>query len=417
MENRLIYHIDVNSAFLSWESIYRLKQSHIEDKTNSDMDLRDIASVIGGDETMRHGIVLAKSTLAKRYGIRTGEPLSHARQKCPNLVVAAPHFSVYVEQSKKFMDILRRYAPAVEQYSIDEAFCDMTGTTALYGDPVTFAHKLKDQIYEELGFTVNIGISSNKLLAKMASDFDKPNKVHTLFPEEIPDKLWCLPVENLFSVGPSSVQKLRTFGIRTIGELAASNRQFILAHFKKHGEMMWNYANGFDSSPVEREDPANKSYGNSITVQFDITDADTAKKVILSLCETIGARLRSDHMYITTVSVTIRDCDFHNHSRQLTMPDTTNVTERIYDAACTLFDECWNHTPIRLLGVSTSHATNAPYEQVHLFDTEKYEKLSKLNQAIDNIRNRYGEDAVKRACFVNSEHAHMTEGMSKAKRK
>lgn len=407
---RLIFHIDVNSAFLSWESVRRIKEQ------TGEPDLRDIAAVIGGDEERRHGIVLAKSNLAKKYGIRTGEPLSHARQKCPNLVVASPHFSFFVEMSKKFMDILYKYAPVVEQYSIDEAFCDMSGTQILYGDPVEFAHKLKKEIYDTLGFTVNIGISTNKLLAKMASDFEKPDKVHTLFPDEITKKLWPLPVGELFLVGPSTAKKLHTFGIFTIEDLAKTDLKFLQTHFKKHGQTIWNYANGIDDSPIEKQEPDNKSYGNSITIHFDVTDRDTALKIILSLCETVGARLRSVHAYISVVSVTITDWEFHSSSKQVTLDCSTNVTERIYDTACQLFDQCWNHTPIRLLGVSTSHATDSAYEQFNLFDSEKYEKLSKLNHAIDTIRGRYGEDSVKRACFVDSEHGHMTEGMNKAKR-
>lgn len=407
---RLIFHIDVNSAFLSWESVRRIKEN------TGEPDLRNITAVIGGDEERRHGIVLAKSTRAKRYGIQTGEPLAKARQKCPNLVIASPNFSFYVEMSRKFMEILYKYAPVVEQYSIDEAFCDMSGTEFLYGDPVEFAHKLKQEIYDELGFTVNIGIATNKLLAKMASDFEKPDKVHTLFPDEVPKKLWPLPVGELFLVGPSTAKKLNTFGISTIEDLARADLNFIRTHFKKHGETIWNYANGIDDSPIEKQEPENKSYGNSITIHFDVTDRETALKIILSLCETVGARLRHDRAYISVVSVTITDNEFHTSSRQMTLDCSTNVTERIYDTACQLFDQCWNHVPIRLLGVSGSHATDTSYEQFNLFDSEKYEKLSKLNHAIDTIRDKYGEDSVKRACFVDSEHKHMTQGMNKAKR-
>lgn len=407
---RTIFHIDVNSAYLSWESVRR------QNAKEKEPDLRTIAAVIGGDETKRHGIVLAKSPLAKQYGIQTGEPLAQARKKCPNLVIVPPDFSVYVKMSNQFMDILRRYAPVVEQYSIDEAFCDMSGTETLYGDLVSFAHTLKNRIFEELGFTVNIGVSSNKLLAKMASDFEKPDKVHTLFPEEIETKIWPMPVGELFFVGPSTTKKLHSFGIRTIGDLANANKAFICSHFKKHGETIWKYANGFDSSPVKQLEPANKCYGNSITLPFDVTDKDTAKTILLSLCETVAARLRADQAYISVVSVTITDSDFHTSSRQATLPAATNITERIYDEACSLFDLSWPHTPIRLLGVSTSHATDHAYAQANLFDTEKYEKFSKLNHAIDSIRDRYGEDSIKRACFVDSKHAHMAEGMSKAKR-
>lgn len=416
MPEPIIYHIDVNSAFLSWEAAYRLEQ----DKNAP--DIRTFPSVIGGNEEMRHGIVLAKSPSARRYGIQTGEPLVQARRKCPDLKVYPPHFELYVERSGQFMELLRRYAPDVEAYSIDEAFCDMTGTAGLYGDPVAFAHKLKDMIREELHFTVNIGVSRNRLLAKMASDFEKPDKVHTLFPDEIAAKLWPLPIEDLFFVGKSTAKKLRSIGITTIGELAQADHNMIVSVFKSHGDTIWNYANGIESTELTHTAPATKGYGNSLTIHFDVTDSDTAKRVLLSLCETVGARIRAAGAYISVVQVQIVDNEFHHTSHQTTLPSSTNVTEKIYECACQLFDAAWDHSPIRLLGVSTSKATTESYEQYNLFDMERNEKLSKLNLAVDKIRTRYGEDAIKRACFVEKETtekdiSHMTGGMSKAKRK
>lgn len=397
MPNPLIYHIDVNSAFLSWESAHRLEQDP------DALDLRLINAVIGGDEEQRHGIVLAKSPSAKKYGVRTGEPLAHARRKCPDLVVAPPNHALYAQYSKRFITLLEEVAPVIEQCSIDEAFCDMTGTTNLYGDPITFAHKLKDRIYQELGFTVNIGISSNKLLAKMASDFKKPNLVHTLFPEEIPAKLWPLPLEDLFGIGKSSAKRLHSLGFRTIGDLAKANKQFLISNFKSQGEYIWNSANGIASADLTYIPPANKGYGNSITLPYDVTDVDTANKILLSLCETVGARIRAEQAYISVVQVQIVDCEFIHHSKQMSLPSTTNVTEKIYTCTKKLFAECWDHTPIRLLGVSTSKASVESYEQYNLFDQDKFERLSKLNSAIDKIRSRYGEDSIKRACFIESD--------------
>lgn len=415
MPEPIIYHIDVNSAFLSWEAAHRLEQDP------NAPDIRTFPAVIGGNEEMRHGIVLAKSPSAKKLGIQTGEPLAQARRKCPDLKIYSPHFDLYVERSNQFMELLRRYAPDVEAYSIDEAFCDMTGTTGLYGDPVAFAHKLKDMIREELHFTVNIGVSSNRLLAKMASDFEKPDKVHTLFSNEVAAKLWPLPIEDLFFVGKSTAKKLRSLGIATIGELARSNHDMIVSVFKSHGDTIWNYANGIESTELTHTAPANKGYGNSLTIHFDVTDSDTAKHVLLSLCETVGARIRAAGAYISVVQVQITDNEFRHTSRQMTLPSSTNVTEKIYECACQLFDAAWDHTPIRLLGVSTGKATSESYEQYHLFDMERNEKLSRLNSAVDRIRTRYGEDAIKRACFVEKENtekdiSHMTGGMSKAKR-
>lgn len=416
MPESVIYHIDVNSAFLSWEAAYRLEQ-------NPDApDIRTFPAVIGGNEETRHGIVLAKSPSAKRYGISTGEPLAQARRKCPNLQVYSPHFELYVERSNQFMELLRRYAPSVEAYSIDEAFCDMTGTTTLYGDPVAFANKLKDMISEELHFTVNIGVSTNRILAKMASDFEKPNRVHTLFPDEISAKLWPLPIEDLFFVGKSSARRLRSLGITTIGELARSDHDMIVSILKSHGDTIWNYANGIEITPLTHHEVSNKGYGNSLTIPFDVTDSDTARHVLLSLCETVGARLRTAGAYISVIQVQITDNEFHNTCRQTTLPSSTNVTEKIYECACQLFDAAWDHTPIRLLGVYTSKATSENYEQYNLFDMERSDKLAKLNSAVDKIRERYGEDSIKRACFVehdstDTDISHMTDGMNKAKRK
>ena len=298
------------------------------------------------------------------------------------------------------MDLFSAYAPCVQQLSIDEAFLDMSGTQTLYGDPVSFAHRLKDEVRETLGFTVNIGISTNKLLAKMASDFEKPDRVHTLFPEEIPEKMWPLPVSDLLYAGKSSVQKLHNLGIFTIGELASANPLVLQQHLKSHGQELHNYANGIDNSPVEAESEAAKGYSNSITLPFDITDRNDAKEIMLSLCENIGARIRKDNAYISVVSVTIVDMDFRKTSHQVSLSNGTNITDVIYENACTLFDRLWDQTPIRLLGVHTSKASDENYTQYSLFDTEKNEKLEKLDMAIDAIRNKYGDNAIKRARLV-----------------
>lgn len=410
MAESIIYHVDVNSAFLSWEAAHRLE----EDPTAR--DLRTIPSAIGGNEEQRHGIVLAKSTPAKTYHIHTGEPLVSARKKCPDLYIVPPNYKLYVDCSRRLMELLRAYAPIVEQYSIDEAFCDMTGTTRLYGSPVVFAEYLKDRIYSELGFTVNIGVSCNRLLAKMASDFKKPNLVHTLFPNEIPEKMWPLPVESLFFVGPSTSKRLHELGIHTIGAIAKCDVNTLRYHFKKHGEIIWNYANGYDVEIVTDHKTANKSYGNSITISYDVTDSETAKIFLLSLCETVGARIRMDHAYISMVSISILDYNFQHQSHQTTLLSATNITEVIYETACQLFDQIWNQEPIRQIGVSTGRVSREDCLQYDLFSAEKNEKLSKLNSAIDSIRTRYGEDAIVRARFVNTDHAHMTGGLSKEKR-
>ena len=415
MPQPLIYHIDVNSAFLSWEAAELLRQDP------DAPDIRSFPSVIGGSEKTRHGIVLAKSPSAAALGVCTGEPLAQARRKCPDLKIYAPHYSIYVERSRQFMALLKEYAPSVDAYSIDEAFCDMTGTSSLYGNPVDFAHRLKDEIHTRLGFTVNIGISSNRLLAKTASDFEKPDKVHTLFPSEMEEKFWPLPIEDLFFVGKSTALRLRSLGITTIGQLAKSDHAMILSVFKSHGDTIWNYANGIESTPLSHNDAASKGFGNSLTLQYDVTDTAVAKHVLLSLCETVGARIRAAGAYVSVVQVQIVDNDFRYTSRQVTLASSTYVTEKLYTCACELFDELWDHRPIRLLGVSTGKATQEHYEQYDLFDMQKNEKLSRLNVAVDAIRSRYGEDSIKRACFIEADDAapalsHMTGGMQRAKR-
>ena len=415
MPQPLIYHIDVNSAFLSWEAAELLRQDP------DAPDIRSFPSVIGGSEKTRHGIVLAKSPSVAALGVCTGEPLAQARRKCPDLKIYAPHYSIYVERSRQFMALLKEYAPSVDTYSIDEAFCDMTGTSSLYGNPVDFAHRLKDEIHTRLGFTVNIGISSNRLLAKTASDFEKPDKVHTLFPSEMEEKFWPLPIEDLFFVGKSTALRLRSLGITTIGQLAKSDHAMILSVFKSHGDTIWNYANGIESTPLSHNDAASKGFGNSLTLQYDVTDAAVAKHVLLSLCETVGARIRAAGAYVSVVQVQIVDNDFRHTSRQVTLASSTNVTEKLYTCACELFDELWDYRPIRLLGVSTGKATQEHYEQYDLFDMQKNEKLSRLNVAVDAIRSRYGEDSIKRACFIEADDAapalsHMTGGMQRAKR-
>ena len=407
----VIFHVDVNSAFLSWEAAYRV------DVLKESVDLREVPSVVGGDEEKRHGIVLAKSTPAKKYNIQTGEPLASARKKCPEIIIIRPNFDIYVKASKAFIELLKEFAPQVEQYSIDEVWCDMTGTENIYGSPVVAANILKDRIYSELGFTVNIGISSNKLLAKMAGDFEKPNKVHTLFPNEIKDKMWPLPVRELLFVGSSTEKKLSNLGIKTIGQLANTDLMILKSHFKKHGEVIYNYANGFDDSLIVTEHQMNKGYGNSITVAIDIINYETAKQVFLSLCETVASRLRFDNVKASCLAVSITDCEFSNSTHQKQFLCATNVTNELYQKACEIFMELWDKkTPIRQLGVQSSKVSEESFRQYDLFDMNNYDKLSKLDKAVDNIRNKYGEDSIKRASFLKSEVSHMTGGISKEKR-
>lgn len=391
---KVIFHIDVNSAFLSWEAVYRLQRGET-------LDLREIPSAVGGDREKRRGVILAKSLPAKKYGVKTGESIAEALRKCPELTVVPGNHALYERCSKAFMDILREYTPDVEQYSIDEAFLDMTGTEALFGPPLEVAHVIKDRIRNELGFTVNVGISTNKLLAKMASDFKKPDLVHTLFPEEIEKKMWPLPVGELFGVGRATVRELSKLGIRTIGELAHYDPLVLGQHLKKQGEFIWRLANGTDSSLVESEPAANKGYGNSTTIAFDVTDAGTAKVVLLGLAETVASRLRKHRVKAEVISVGIRTHELQHYSHQTVLDSPTNITQELYTAAARLFDEVWDGTPIRQLGIQTGRLSEQnAVRQLQLFDNTDYEKLERLDSAVDKIRKRFGNDAIKRASFV-----------------
>lgn len=282
----LIFHIDVNSAYLSWEAAYRLQQGE-------KLDIRTIPSVIGGDESSRHGIVLAKSISAKKYNIKTGESLYEARRKCHELAVFPPRYWLYMQCSSAMHEILEEYTPIIQKFSVDESFLDFSNMENLYPDYMKLAETIKERIKRELGFTVNIGISNNKLLAKVASDLKKPDKIHTLFPDEIEKKMWPLSVEDLYMVGRATVPKLHKLNINTIGDLASYDVDILKNILKSHGELIWNYANGIDNSKVRKSNYIEmKGIGNSTTISFDVEDRETAHKVLLSLCETVGMRLR-----------------------------------------------------------------------------------------------------------------------------
>ncbi len=391
---KTIFHIDVNNAFLSWEAVNRLK-------AGEELDLRTIASAVAGDKSKRHGVILAKSMIAKQYGVKTGEPIVDAMKKCPGLVLVPPNHELYRHYSEAFLNIVGDFSPCVERSSIDEAFCDMTGMEALFGAPQEAADKIRKRIREELKFTVNIGISSNKLLAKMASDFKKPDMIHTLYPGEIEEKMWGLPVGELFFVGKSTVKKLNILGIRTIGDLARMDVEVLKAHLKKHGEVIHSFANGIDASIISQEEVKNKGYGNSTTISFDVEEESTAKMILLNLAETVGARLRKDNRMANVISVSIVDSMFRHSSHQTTLLSPTQSTDDIHKTACLLFDELWDQSPIRNLGIQTSKVVSDDAErQINLFGFETDVKKAKLDEAIDRIRNRFGASSIQRASLA-----------------
>lgn len=409
-EEPVIFHVDVNSAFLSWEAVYRLK--HL----GAGLDLRTIPSAVGGDVTKRHGIILAKSIPAKAYGIHTGQTVPEAVGKCPELYLVPPNYNLYQRSSEAFLKLLRLYGPKVEQYSIDEAYMDMSGTGSLFGDPRQTADEIRIRIQEELGFTVNVGVGNNKLMAKMASEFQKPNRTHTLFREEIPKKLWPLPVGELFYVGRAACGKLRRLGIHTIGDLAYTDPKLLRSHLNKHGELIWAFANGIDTGEVLAKPEPNKGYGNSMTIPFDVTGRDTAKHVLLSLSETVAARLRADEVKIRVIGVSIRNFMLETSGHQMTLDVPTDITEEIWRCACQVFEESWDGISIRHLGIHTMGVSRDRNRQLGLFETMDYEKKERLDQTIDAIRKRFGNDAVMRASFLGSAIDHMSGGISREKR-
>lgn len=410
--DRYVFHVDANSAFLSWTATYR---THIlGEKT----DLRSIPSVIGGDQEKRHGIVLAKSIPAKKYGIQTGEPLVSAVKKYPALQILPPDYSLYVKASRALMDILKNYSDHVIQYSIDEAWVIFDGFESLYGKSqmVEFAYFLKGRIQEQLGFTVNIGVSNNLLLAKMAGDFSKPDKVHTLFPDEILKKMWPLPVSDLFFVGHATESKLKRLGITTIGELAEADPKVIYSFLKKPGLIIQGYAMGHDLEPYLFSHDNNKGYGNSMTAPVDVVDTEYAHLILLSLCETVSARIREDNVKIGVVSIHITSCFFEYSSKQMKLATPTDITEDIYKVSVALFDQLWDNTPVRQMGVHTTHVQSDTGHQYSIFDIQTYDKLSALDRTVDHIRKRYGEDAIMRASFLKANISHMSGGLDKERR-
>lgn len=410
---RVIFHVDVNSAFLSWTATYRIKV------LGETLDLREIPSAVAGDRENRQGVILAKSQPAKKCGVKTGEPIFQALKKCPELTVVPPDYALYVEASRHFTALLRQFAPVVEQYSIDEAWADMTGTEGLYGSPVAAAEMLRQKIYDELGFTVNIGISTNKLLAKMAGDFEKPNKVHTLYPWEIEKKLWPLPVRELFMVGPATEKKLHLLGIETIGQLAQADPKLIRQKLYKPGLALWNSANGRYSDTLLPVPEDNKGYGNATTLPADVTDAAQAYRVLLSLCETVGTRMRRDKKSARCIAVSLRTKDFVNFSHQTTLANATDSTEELFRHACRIFDEAWDgETPLRQLGVQATRLEERGLRQYDLFSVisaEDYERKAKLDNTVDDLREKYGEGILRRARFVGAEVV-LAGGLSKERR-
>ena len=393
MNKRVIFHIDVNNAFLSWTAVKLLKDGY-------NIDIRTIPSVIGGDESKRHGIVLAKSPVAKKYGIKTAETIYSARKKCSTLKIYPSDYEYYYQTSKKLFNYLSKYSPIMEQISVDECFLDMSNTSYLYDNLVDLAYKIKEEVLSKFGFTVNIGIGNNKLCAKMASDFEKPNKVHTLFEEEVQEKMWLLPVNDLYMVGKKSTEKLELFGIKTIGDLAKTDINFLKKHFKSFGITMWEYANGIDNAKVINEYETNKCISVSETFEIDVDNINRLKKTLLEQTEKVTKQLRKQKCYATTVAVTIRTYDFKNFSKQAKLNNPTDITNEIYEHVINIFDTFWDGTKIRNIGVRLSNFTDHCDRQLSLFDN--YDETDhKFQKTIDNINEKFGNNILMPASLLD----------------
>ena len=411
--SQIIFHIDVNSAFLSWTAVEQLKNGF-------ELDIREIPAIIGGDQKARHGIVLAKSVLAKKFGIVTGEPIVNALRKCPEIQMFPPNHRMYSEYSARLMDFLKNYTPDIEQVSVDECYMDFTPIRNDFSSPIEAATIIKNGVRDTFGFTVNIGISDRKILAKMASDFKKPDLIHTLYSYEIQQKMWPLPVRDLFLVGAATEAKLHKFGIYTIGDLAKADVSVLRRRLGKHGETIWHFANGRNADLVTPTPAENKGYGNSVTTATDVVTREQAHQVLLGLCETVAARMRKDDKCGGCVTVHLRTSDFHHFSHQSRLHGATNNTGQLFKAACRVFDEAWDGiTPLRQLGVQMTHLSAEPYQQYDLFSgmsPVQFERKLKLDETVDALRDKFGEDIIRRAKFAKDPDGHMTGGLDKARR-
>lgn len=391
--NPIIFHIDVNSAYLSWTAIRLLAQGE-------SVDIRTIPSAIGGDISKRRGVILAKSIPAKAFQVTTGEPITDALKKCPHLHIVQPDHSYYQQCSHQMLDLLSQYSPDIHPYSIDECFMTYVSFPEDGGSPVTGAHIIRKHIRDSLGFTVNIGISTNRLLAKMASDFTKPDRVHTLFPEEIPQKMWPLPVRDLFMVGKSSARTLELLGIKNIGDLAHTDPAHPHLPSKIPRSDHLGICQRAGIHPHRRETSYRQRHWEFHNPFLRCHRTAAALKVLLSLSESVSSRLRRAGQLAGMVSVEIKFHNFHTVSHQTLLRTPSQSTDTIYSYACRLFDELWDGTPIRLLGIRTSKLSGQDTVQMNLFEPETSQKLRKLDKALDDIRRKYGKDAVVRGSFL-----------------
>lgn len=386
---RIIMHIDVNNAFLSWTAVDLLNKGY-------KVDIRKEVSVIGGDETKRRGIVLAKSIPAKKEGIQTAETLYIARKKCPRLKIYSPNYELYKTMSNNLFSYLKKYTSDIEIVSIDECFLDYGKVKRIYGDEIKFAYKIKNEIYNLYGFTVNIGIANNKLCAKMASDFTKPNKVHTLFSNEIKEKMWPLYIGDLYGIGKKSAEKLVKIGICKIEDLALSTKEKLYPYFKNQSSYMINIANGIDDSEVISEISNPKCISETYTLLYDYDDINEINKELKRITESITNDLKKTKRYTSVIAVIIKDKYFKTNTHQLKLKNATDNKDEIYEVVKKLFKESWDETPVRLIGVRLDSLSNSNDYQISLFENiEEKVKNEKINKTIGELKKKFGDNIIK----------------------
>lgn len=397
MSNRVILHCDCNSFFASVETVLNPAYA-------------DLPMAVCGSQEDRHGIVLAKNELAKKYGVKTAETVVSAKKKCPNLVTAAPHYDEYIKYSRLVNEIYLRYTDTVEPFGIDESWLDVTASQKLFGTGYEIAERIRNEVKRELGITVSIGVSFNKVFAKLGSDYKKPDAVTVIDEENYKKIAFPLPVGDLLFVGKKTEDALLRMGVHTIGELAECSEDILRMRFGKAGEQLYKYANGLDDSPVcsEREDA--KSVGSGFTFRHNLTSKDEWKIGIEYLADDVATRLRRANMKCSTVQLTIKDEYLRSVQRQRPQNPPSNISREIADTAYKILSSEWSeYKPIRMLTVTASNLvkSDAVAEQIDFFseskDNSKREKSQKREETIDKIRQRYGEDAILNGAIIDSD--------------
>lgn len=388
--SKIYFHIDVNNAFLSWEAIYRLNNGE-------KIDIRETYSAIAGDPKNRTGVILAKSPKAKAMGVKTGEAIFEAKRKCPELMLYPPHHEFYELQSKKMKEFLTNYSDYIEPFSIDEVFIEYI---PLLGSYMDVAKEIQSRIKNELGFTVNIGISDTKYLAKVASDFEKPNKIHTLFTYEIKEKFWPLKVQDMFLLGPKTYAKLKAIGIDTVGKLANTNVEILKQHLKSHGEELYNYAWGKDMGETHTRGETPKSIGHSKTSSYDLTKESDIHNFILDVVNETCKRLRAENMKATNITITLKTSNFNVYSHSTTLDTPTSSTTEIFNYSKKIFKDIYKGEALRLIGISFSKLVKNTDSQLNIFDNLN-KKENDIDKTIDSLISKFNDsNIITRASLI-----------------